>query len=534
MVYFACFMIAMLCTMAMIPPLIKAAPGLGFVDVPDERKVHLNVIPRIGGVAMVIGALIPLGLLLPWTHQSLAILIAMTTILFFGAWDDRKNLNYKIKFLGQAVAALIVIFNGIIIKALPFYDGVLPFPVASALTLIVFLAITNAMNLVDGLDGLAGGTTLLSLGTVAILAWHVDQQTEMLFAVTVMGCILGFLRFNTHPAKVFMGDSGSQFLGFTLAVLMVALTQKSDVSLSQTLPFLLTGLPVLDTLSVMFKRIKEGRSPFSPDKNHLHHRLLKLGLSHYEVVIVIYLAQAIFVMAAYLMRFYADVLIVLFYLTYSAMLLFLINVAERHVDKVKLIELSIFKLETADYIVKVRDVLFIAAIWIFAIYISVSIVVPKKIGIDFLAIAIIAAVLSLGMILLRTKKPIGMIEKLLFYVLISVATYFSQGLEQNVPYFKYAEWAALGYLAFIVLYTFIFKNTKSFSVTTLDVLLLIVIIGLLNVPEGALQGVSIGYLAIKIAILFYAIELLFSKFGDSGLYYRTLLFLAFACLSLQF
>ncbi len=535
MVYFASFMIAMLCTMAMIPPLIKLAPALKFVDIPDERKVHLNAIPRIGGVAMVIGALAPLFFWLPISQENISILSGMIVILVFGIWDDRSDLDYRIKFIGQALAALIAMHGGnIFIRTLPFIDAVLPFWLSWALTLLVFLAITNAMNLVDGLDGLAGGTTLLSLGTIALLAWHVEQKLIVVFAVAVMGAVLGFLRFNTHPARVFMGDSGSQFLGFTLAMLLLDLTQRTEVSLSLTLPFMLAGLPIIDTATVMIKRLREGRSPFSPDKNHLHHRLLKLGLHHYEVVIVIYFAQSIFVLSGYLMRFYSDFYILAFYLVYCLILLGSLAIVENYSAKFQSINLGISSVENRIGFVKIKKTLYLIAFWIIVVYLTLPIVMLRKVDLDFMVVGGVASVSSFLVIVMRRNKPIDFVERLLFYILISISTYYSQAIENQSIGFKYLEWGALTYLSILVLYAFLFNRNKAFSLTPLDVLLLILVVALVNLPENMLNGNAISYLAVKLVILFYSVELLFNQFLNQALICRVLLFLEFSSLFLRF
>jgi len=534
MLYFSCFMIAMIGTMAMIPPLIRFAPRLNFVDLPNDRKVHAAAIPRIGGVAMVLGSVVPLLLFLPMEKQAASIIGGMIIILIFGAWDDRKDLNYKIKFLGQLLAALVVVCEGgVIIRNLPFLDSTLPTALSWVLTIFVILAITNAMNLVDGLDGLAGGTTLLSLGAIAILAWHVDQQLIMLLALSIIGSILGFLRFNTHPARIFMGDSGSQFLGFTLAITLIILTQRSDVSLSLTLPFLLAGLPIIDTLTVMSRRLKEGRSPFSPDKGHLHHRLMGIGLNHYEVVIAIYIAQAVFVMAAYVMRFYSDVYILVFYLGYSAALLLMLSLAERKPGGVKMLTFK-FRVETADSLFRAKRLLFLLGGGCFVLYLTTSIALPKTISIDFLLIAGLSAIASLIFLLLNGRSALLSVEKLMLYVLISVGVFFSVDIKLTMPSYKYVEWAIVAYLAFLVLVGFIFRYSKAFQITPLDVLLLIVVVGLANFSEVGLSGQNVGYFALKLAIMFYAAEMFMVKYAQLAILYRVIMLINFTLLTFHF
>ena len=208
-------------------------------------------------------------------------LCGIAVILLFGVWDDIRGLDYRLKFLGQITAVLIVVlYGGVVIRFVPL-SGLEPLPdyVAIPFTVFALIGITNAVNLADGLDGLAGGITLLSLGMIGILAYPTGDTNVPLAAIAVIGSIVGFLRFNTYPARIFMGDGGSQFLGFSAGVLVVMLTQESNTALSPALTLMILGLPILDTGMVMAQRLHEGRSPFLPDKNHIHHKLLALGFA---------------------------------------------------------------------------------------------------------------------------------------------------------------------------------------------------------------------------------------------------------------
>ncbi len=303
MILFSAFLVALVVTMALIPPLMRVAERLSVVDTPNERKVHTGAIPRIGGMAMVVGACVPIILWLPHNTTVMAFLSALLILLVFGAWDDSKELDYRLKFLGQFLAVFVIIFWGkVSIAVLPF-AGMDPVPVWLSIPVTVFflVGVTNAVNLSDGLDGLAAGVTLLSLGAIALLAKLADDHEIITTCFVIAGTIFGFLRYNTYPARIFMGDTGSQFLGFTVGVLAVMLTQQVNTALNPWLPLFLVGLPIVDTLFVMTKRISEGRSPFAADKGHMHHRLLSMGLAHYEAVSVIYVTQLAFLLAAFLL-----------------------------------------------------------------------------------------------------------------------------------------------------------------------------------------------------------------------------------------
>ncbi len=175
------------------------------------------------------------------------------------------------------------------------------------------MAVTNALNLADGLDGLAGGLSLLSFGGMAFLAYLAGDWVVMSMMVAIMGGLLGFLRFNTYPASIFMGDAGSQFLGFYLGLCAIVLTDPARGPYSPALIGFIWGLPILDTAGVMIQRLVERRSPFVADKNHVHHKLLGLGLSHREAVMAIYGLQAMLVSLAFLLRWESDTMVLAIY-----------------------------------------------------------------------------------------------------------------------------------------------------------------------------------------------------------------------------
>ena len=322
MAFYAALIISMLLTLALIPPLVRYAPRIGALDIPNSRKVHAGAIPRIGGIAMIFGSLIPLLIWLPLQKEYVSISLAVLVIFLFGLWDDRKEISYKLKFLGQLMAAGIIVFGGdIVIEYAPFWgEQKIPGYIACPFTILCLVAITNAMNLADGLDGLAGGTTLVSFGLIGVLCLSSGAPYILIVTMSVVGGVLGFLRFNSHPASIFMGDTGSQFLGLILGAELLLLTQSADIMLAKTLPLLIIGLPLVDTVSVMITRLASGRSPFSPDKNHIHHRLLKLGFSHYETVVILYLLQFVFVVSAFFTAYSPDWVPALLFVTYGALL----------------------------------------------------------------------------------------------------------------------------------------------------------------------------------------------------------------------
>ena len=220
--------------------------------------------------------------------------------------------------------------GGVYFEFLPFC-GIEPAPVwiVYPLTFIFVVGVTNAVNLSDGLDGLAAGIMLMTLAAIIFFSWGEAGNEVALMAIALSGGIVGFLRFNTHPATVFMGDTGSQFIGFMVAFLTIFLTQEVHRALNPALPLLLLGLPVLDTISVMVQRLRSGNSPFSPDKRHIHHKLLGYGFNHAEAVATIYLLQAVFLAAAYFLMYQSDRVVIGFYSIICASILLAFYLASR-------------------------------------------------------------------------------------------------------------------------------------------------------------------------------------------------------------
>lgn len=317
----------MLVCLLLTPPLMRLAVRFNLEDIPDSRKVHTGNIPRVGGLAMIAGTFLSVLLWIESDYATISYLVGVIVIAIFGTWDDKVQLGHRIKFIGQFVAALIVILYGDVkVNYLPFiYEGIIPDIFAIPFTLFALLGITNAINLSDGLDGLAGGSSVLSLGVIALLGFMTGDTGFVLLCLAVIGSILGFLRFNTHPAVIFMGDTGSQFLGFSLGVLVIWLTQEIFTVLSPAIAIIILGLPILDTFYVMTQRILEGKSPFKPDKRHIHHKLLSAGFDHYEAVTCIYLIQSLLVISAYVFRFNNDYLIVSAYILTGICFIFFIE-----------------------------------------------------------------------------------------------------------------------------------------------------------------------------------------------------------------
>ncbi len=301
--------IAALALALLFTPLVKKFAFLvGAVDVPNARKVHTRIMPRLGGLAiyasftvviLLLLALIPDNYMLQSNRNLIgALLTGGTIIVLMGALDDRFDLNAKLKFLIQIGAACVVVFGFDIklnIVNIPFGSAMQPIGewIGIPLTIFWIVGVTNAINLIDGLDGLAAGVSAIAIASIMGMGAIMGNGTVVLLAVLLLGSILGFLVFNFHPAKIFMGDSGALFLGFSLAMLSM-LGFKQITVLSFVTPLLIIGVPLSDTFFAIVRRWVNKKPLMKADKGHLHHCLQQLGFSHRKTVLVIYGIAAFF------------------------------------------------------------------------------------------------------------------------------------------------------------------------------------------------------------------------------------------------
>lgn len=510
MLFIFAFIISLVVTMSLIPPIMKWADKIGAIDLPDARKVHSQAIPRVGGIAMVLGSVIAILLLAELSQQVIAILVGFAVIWGFGLWDDRCELNYKTKFLGQLLAVVVVVTWGdVVVRTFPFIDGHLPDYIAIPFTIFALVGITNAINLSDGLDGLAGGTSLITISMVALLAYDAGGYEVVLIAMAVAGSILGFLRHNTHPARLFMGDTGSQFLGFSLGVLVIVLSQSVNSAMSPLIPLMLLGLPILDTFAVMGQRLYEKRSPFSPDKNHIHHKLLAIGLDQYEAVFIIYLLQSSFVALAYFMLYESDALLSLIYLAISALVLGvfqLATVSSWQLNRQQLYNDSRLK-QLIKYLRKTGLLVAVptyALITLVPVLLLLPIVFTPQVTSDMGILALILLLVLLASIVSRSTHTM-LLEKAVVYVVAVISVYHLTYIAENSTVLSVMNWLyLLLFVSFVLRVRF--SHEKTFQVTPLDYLVIILIVLVPHLPEMHIENEFIGAMAIKLVVLFYACE----------------------------
>ncbi|WP_312473460.1 MraY family glycosyltransferase [Neobacillus sp.] len=291
-----CFISSILLT----PLVKKLAFKIGATDKPNHRKVHQKIMPRLGGLAIYLSFIIGMLVLRPEDPNALPIIVGSIIIIITGILDDMVELSAKIKLIAQiAAAAVVVIWGGVHVQFinLPF-GGQIEFGYLSIpLTIIWIVGITNAINLIDGLDGLAAGVSSIALITISGMAIIMGDDFVTAVASIVLASTLGFLLYNFHPAKIFMGDTGALFLGYMISVLSL-LGFKNVTMISFIVPVIILGVPISDTFFAIIRRIVNKKPLSAPDKSHLHHCLLRLGFTHRQTVLMIYAMAAFFGLAA--------------------------------------------------------------------------------------------------------------------------------------------------------------------------------------------------------------------------------------------
>ena len=306
--YMLAFVIAAGVALLITPGVILLAAKTGAMDAPDARKVHKKPIPRIGGIGIYAAFMVAMLSVLSFVDvtaevktEIIGLMVGGSLIVLVGVIDDYKNLPAKVKLVGQIIAAaVLVIAFDVRIDFItdPFGDYIYTEWLAVPLTIFWIVGLTNTVNLIDGLDGLAAGVATIAAVTIMMVAL---QQSIMLVAVltaALAGAAFGFLYYNFNPARIFMGDSGSMFLGFMLAGISVIGAVKSAATIALIVPILALGLPILDTTFAIVRRYRGGVPIFKPDKGHLHHRLLDLGFTQRQAVLLMYVISALLGLSA--------------------------------------------------------------------------------------------------------------------------------------------------------------------------------------------------------------------------------------------
>ncbi len=509
------FTVALFLTIALIPLLIRFSGRLQLLDSPDNaRKVHDRVIPRSGGLAIVLGVFLPLLFLLSIENEFVGLFWGAATIVVFGYLDDRFGLSYQWKFLGQIIAVIAAMVGGISISQVPLM-GLEPASVwiSWPLTFIFLLGATNAVNLSDGLDGLAAGTSLLSLALIAIFSLLHGGNATALVALTLIGGLMGFLRYNTFPARIFMGDTGSQFLGYMVACLAILVSQGEACAISPVLPLLILGLPILDTITVMTIRIKEKRSPFSPDKNHLHHQLMSLGLKHFEAVGVIYLIQVALMISAYVFRFESDLFLLLFYGLFSSLVIAYLYIGYRKKELARSVDAIVDVRDRRNQLLRKMNWVYhhsaLVIEWFISGILLVSAVVVNSVRNDF-AVASLAMVGGLVVLSLVAIRHSALVARMCCYSASVFIVYLYTTSSIDDHYRMLVNGAFLVFVIFLML-AIRMTRREDFRLDTQDLLVLLLVLIVPQLPFEALDNNAVGQIALHLAALMYGCEFILGR-----------------------
>lgn len=293
----------------LLSPVAKfVAYKIGAIDVPkDERRMHKKPIPRLGGLAVFMAFLATVLVLVPVDMELRGILLGSVIIVVLGMIDDARPLPAILKFVIQILAAIVVVLHGTridVVSNLNLFSASSYLNLgfwSAPLTVLWIVAVTNAVNLIDGIDGLSVGVCTISSIALLIIAAIVSEFNVMVITAAVAGACIGFLPYNINPAKMFVGDTGATFLGFVLSALSIQGMFKTYAILSLAIPFLILGLPIFDTAFAVCRRLLKGKNPMSPDRGHVHHRLIDMGFSQKQTVLILYIVSAILGAAAVLL-----------------------------------------------------------------------------------------------------------------------------------------------------------------------------------------------------------------------------------------
>ncbi len=516
---FYAFFVSLIIGTTLTPILILVANQIGLLDKPNKRKMHKEPIARAGGIAFAIGAILAILLWAPQNAFIIGAMIGMVLILCIGTLDDFFDLPAKTKLYGQIMAASITATYGQLtwqpLSSLMNIE--LPHWIAVFIIITLLVMVTNAINFSDGLDGLAGGLSFLSFGTIAYLAYQTNDTTVMYLTLPVMGGLLGFLRFNTYPARVFMGDGGSQFLGFLLAVVALLITDSERAPFSPFLMVFFVGIPLLDLMAVTTQRLLEKGSPFLADTQHLHHKLLTIGFSHHQVVLIIYTLQILMMLMGYSLRWETDGLLIGVYLG----LLGCIGAFFYFVSSERLPP-DVFRAQSAGIfywrtwlrsvpwlsITCVRS-LGIGLLGFFLFALSIATHISQELGISAIGVALL-----IGVGLFGSPKTILTVTRMGLYLGSTFTLYLIH------DYLSHQEWTwqivMIVYFSMLVILLMLaihLDEQKQFQVNPMDYLLLFLALLIPFFPEIQVSGINLGLLMARLIILFFCCEIVLQAFS---------------------
>jgi UDP-GlcNAc:undecaprenyl-phosphate/decaprenyl-phosphate GlcNAc-1-phosphate transferase len=335
------FLSGLALALLLVPQVTRLARKTNAIDHPGDRKIHNESVPRLGGLAIAISFLVTSLVFLEYSNILWALLAGFCIILITGLIDDIWQMIPVVKFTGEILAALVFLLLadvaitsfGDLVGTGPLTTGRYAIPVS----IFCMVGVINALNLADGLDGLAGGISAIGCVFLACFAWMSGQSSYLAIVIALLGSVLGFLYYNRYPARIFMGDTGSLVLGYLLSAVCILLVQDYTL-VNKVLPVSMAtvlGLPIVDAMIVMTNRMLHGKNPFSPDNTHIHHRLMDIGFSHQQTVLVIYAAMISCGLLAVLMRSLSETIQFAIGVIYATMLFGSVYVLQHAGFKIK-------------------------------------------------------------------------------------------------------------------------------------------------------------------------------------------------------
>jgi len=524
MIHVIALFLSFLLTASMVLLLMKIAARLGvMLDQPNSRKVHKEPIPRVGGPAVVVGSLLPLIFLFKGDRVIVGLGLGVVCILVTGIIDDLWDLNYKWKFFGQICAATVALLIsgerfhtlGVLWQGFQLDLGLLGLP----LGIIFLVATTNMINLSDGLDGLAGGLCFLIFCAVGFLAYFQRDFRLLSFVICMLGAIAGFLRYNTHPAVVFMGDTGSQYLGFSAGFSVLLLTQVTTVY-SPLMSLYLIGIPVIDTTMVIYERLRQDRPIFMADKNHIHHKLLNMGLRHGESVMVIYTLQFGMILIAWAGRYAENAVLLVSFLLLTGLSVYFFTLGSRITWVVQFpnnnAKPNPVKTGAKESLIVSRKMI-AKATWYGLLYMLFLFYFVSPFVIKSISKSI--GLFSLGMIvcLLLVKRfaipYVSLFLTISFNFLAVYYIFFTEYSKRafDIP-FEYRHYFNILFFLLAMCYIgYLISTHEKISFTTNELLMLAVVVFLFFLPKDYDWTSHVRTIAVKFFLIFICIELIFNK-----------------------
>jgi UDP-GlcNAc:undecaprenyl-phosphate/decaprenyl-phosphate GlcNAc-1-phosphate transferase len=404
---FYIFLTSLFTVLVLVPPISRLAVSIGIFDGPDERKLHTGAIPRLGGGAIFFAVLLGTILFSDIDRHTRGFLAGGAVIFLTGLTDDLTGLEPRKKLLGQFVAALIsTVVGDLSLTSLGDLFGIgqielgyfsVPF------TVFAIVGVINAINLLDGLDGLAGGVTAIAATAMGIIAYNTGNQQLVGICVVLLGGVIAFLKFNSYPAKIFMGDGGSLFLGYCLATFSIHLVEHGGGHVSAMVPVIILAVPICDTCFVVVKRLRDRQPIFAPDRSHIHHRLMDLGLGHKATVVLVYGLSYFLAIYAVMFQRLPDqqqlINLVLMLLGFCVLNRFLAHLLLRHTNRFLEDGRSFLNVFTYRWLVRCSHQLLVAVKYLVVAVLSLTIFITSRPGFELASVAGLLIILIIALIL---------------------------------------------------------------------------------------------------------------------------------------